>query len=494
MIGFLSTLVLSLSGAAKADTSEALSLARGAEALLKEGLPAKALVQLQRARSLDSLQEGIDRMMWQCRIKLGEWVPPDAARQTAWNDLDSLGLDGIPEAKYDSLFRSARDIERDDDIPTALRIYNFLSRRKPENKAYVKAHEDLKARQDLLVSTHLEVADGLLRRGKLTDALIESRLALFAKPNDPALVRKVRSLEASVRESVVAYHARIDRYRKDGDLEGALAAAQRALQDHPADSTFRLAVDSLQVQNRKALESKLAEVGRLIDAGQETRAVEILRQAMGEHPDDPTLTQTFEELKQRIDRKRQRRQIDSLAKSFEASLVRGDPEQALILVANLEARGQKSSTTDRMRSRVDSLRGAQQARQAFDDDMAAARKALSDRDKPAARAALERALARKPGNSVAKGLLASLDTPAMEVKAPPAKETKPAAKEPPPSKDQLWVKKVNELVLAGISSYRAGDYKAALDRWSEALTEDPSNVEARKYIVNVKQKLARLGQ
>jgi tetratricopeptide (TPR) repeat protein len=402
-------------------------------------------------------------------------------------------LDGIPEKKYDSLFQSGQEIERGDDIPTALRIYNFLSRRKPENKAYVKAQVDLKARQDLLVSTHMEVADGLLRRGKLTDALIECRLALFAKPNDPALIRKVHGLEESVRESVMAYHARIARLRKDGDLEGAMAAAQRALQDHPSDSTFRHEVDSLQAQNSKALEGKMADVGKLIDAGQETRAVEVLRQAMSEHPDDPTLAQTFEELKQRIDKKRQRRQVDSLGKAFETSLGRGDPEQAMILVANLEARGQKSAATDRMRARVDSLRGAQQVKVAFDEDMAAARKALANRDKASAKAALEQALAKRPGNSVAKGLLESLDAPAMESKAPP-KEVKPVGKEPPPSKDQQWVRKVNELVLAGISSYRAGDYKAALDRWSEALSEDPSNQEARKYVANVKQKLARLGQ
>jgi len=165
----------------------------------------------------------------------------------------------------------------------------------------------------------------------------------------------------------------------------------------------------------------------------------------------------------------------------------------MILVANIEARGQKSASTDRMRARVDSLRGAQQVKIAFDDDMAAARKALANHDKASAKAALEQALAKRPGNSVAKGLLESLDAPAMEAKAP-VKEAKPAAKEAPPSKDQLWIRKVNDLVLAGISSYRAGDYKTALDRWSEALSEDPSNQEARKYVVNVKQKLARLGQ
>lgn len=495
MLTTFSILILAISGASPSDTGEALRLARGAEALLKEGLPAKALVQLQRARALDSLQEGIDRMMWQCRIKLGEWVPPDAARQTNWNELDSLGLDAVPVSRYDSLFQAGQAIEKRDDLPTALRIFTFLSRRQPENKVYVKAQVDLKARQDLLVATHSEVAGGLLRRGKLTDALIEYRLALFAKPDDPVLVRKVRSIEASVRESAMAYRDRIDRFRREGDLDAALNAARRALQDHPSDSFFRVSVDTLESQDRKALATKLAEVGKLVDAGREGNAVEVLRSAMAEHPEDPTLAQSFEELRQRIDKKRQSRQVDSLVRAFESALVRGDPEQAAILVANLEARGQKSSTTDRLRSRVDSLRGAQQAKIAFDEDMAAARRALTNRDKVAAKAALQQALAKRPGNTVAKGLLESLDAPAMEAKAPP-KEAKPAAavKEAPPSKDQVWVRKVNEAILAGISSYRAGEYKAALDRWSEALSLDPSNQEARKYIANVKQKLARLGQ
>lgn len=495
ILTLLSTLFLANSGVST-DTSQALSLARGAEALLKEGLPAKALVQLQRARALDSLQEGIDRMMWQCRIKLGEWVPPDAALQNSWTDLDSMGLDAVPVARYDSMFRAGQAIEANDDLPNALKIYSFLARKKPENKAYMKAFVDLKARQDLLVSTHLEVADGLLRRGKLTDALIECRLALFAKPNDPGLIRKVRSVELSVHESIENYRSRIARYRKDGNLDAALAAAQKALQDHPSDSVFRIGVDSLMNLKKVGLEGKLKEVERLIDAGQEATAVEILRRAMGDHPDDPTLAQTFEELRQRIEQKRQQRQLDSLGKAFDGSIAHGDPEHASSVIANLAARGSKPTTLDKMRGRVDSLRSAQQLKAAFDEDLATARKALALHDKASAKAALEQALAKRPGNTVAKGLLTSLDAPAMVEKPPDAnaRSSVSAAKVAAPSKDQQWVRKINELVLAGIGSYRAGDYKAALDRWNEALAQDPSNIEARKYIANVKQKLARLGQ
>lgn len=491
MMGILLSMILVATTGAVNDTDEASKLIRGAQELLKEGQPAKALVQLQRARALDSIQEGIDQLMWRCRIKMGEWVPPDAARMNAWIELEKNGLDAILPSKFDSLYQVGQDLEAKEDLGTAIRIYSFLVRKVPDRSDYVETFKVALSKQDLSVAAHLGIAEDLVRKGRLSEALVECRLALFAKPDDPALQRRVDDLESAVRVSVDNFRSRIARDIASRDPQDALDVVQQALVVHPDDSTFRRQADSLIGAKRTVVASKLEEVGRLIDAGQETRAVGVLASAMKDYPDDPIFAQTFEELKERINKKRQKAELDALSRSFEAAIARGDAGRAKSLVANMQGKGVKASTLERMGARVDSLREAQAARIVVDEGLASARKALGANDKASAKVALQQSLSKNPDNTVAKGLLEDLN---KAESAPAPARPEPAARAAPPSKELVWMQQVNTSLLSGIASYRKGDYKAALDSWNEVVKMDPSNQEARRYIANVRQKLARLGQ
>ena len=53
-------------------------------------------------------------------------------------------------------------------------------------------------------------------------------------------------------------------------------------------------------------------------------------------------------------------------------------------------------------------------------------------------------------------------------------------------------KRVNDLVLAGISAYRTGEYKDAMDKWQQAVALDPKCVQAQRYLANVGRMQARL--
>ncbi len=53
-------------------------------------------------------------------------------------------------------------------------------------------------------------------------------------------------------------------------------------------------------------------------------------------------------------------------------------------------------------------------------------------------------------------------------------------------------KKIDESFLAGISSYRLGNYKKALVHWTKVLKLDPNHKQAQKYVLNVKKKISVL--
>ena len=53
-------------------------------------------------------------------------------------------------------------------------------------------------------------------------------------------------------------------------------------------------------------------------------------------------------------------------------------------------------------------------------------------------------------------------------------------------------KKAQELFLEGIAKYRVGDYKEALEKWNQVIRLNPDHEQAKKYIANVKLKLARM--
>jgi tetratricopeptide (TPR) repeat protein len=53
-------------------------------------------------------------------------------------------------------------------------------------------------------------------------------------------------------------------------------------------------------------------------------------------------------------------------------------------------------------------------------------------------------------------------------------------------------KHVNDLVLAGISDYRTGEYKNAMEKWQQALVLDPKCVQAQRYLADVGRMQARL--
>src|ERR1035437_5151997 len=136
-IAVILTLLGVLWGGGNTPPEDVNFLRKVAQDLIRQGQPSKALVLLQRARAMDSLQLDIDKMMNQCRAKLGGWVAPDASSD--WSEVDGQ-MDKALRQKPDSIFKVAQGLVETDDIAGALRIELMLSRSSAANPAYLKAY------------------------------------------------------------------------------------------------------------------------------------------------------------------------------------------------------------------------------------------------------------------------------------------------------------------------------------------------------------------
>jgi len=474
------SILLHLAGAGTA-SDEVVVLRRNAQELLRQGQPSKALTLLQRARELDSLQVDIDHMMNQCRAKMGGWVAPESGAD--WNDGDDVAQSAV-KRNPDSMYRVGLRLAQDENLSAALKLFQFLSRAPTPKPEHLKAYTELRARQEGLVAFHRDLADRAVLRGAVSEVLEERRNAFSICPDDPGLRLEVEKAEQSVQISQQAFRASLLKSISSRDVSGALAILVKARVAHPGDTLFRRVEDSLLTNKKAFVAERLTEIDKLVDAGRPQDAAEAMESLRGAYPDEPGLLQAQEALRERIVRKRRRDFADSLSREFGRSMASGDLPRAQSLLEEMKAKDVSGEEIARFASRIDSARSRERSSNLFNESFAAARKALARGDTVSAREWTQKALAIQPDNALARSLLAGL---AAQQKAASRRPVKTEIVVPT---DQSA--KVNGLVMAGITAYRGGDYKVAMERWKEALALDPKCVQAERYLANVGRKQARL--
>jgi tetratricopeptide (TPR) repeat protein len=453
---------------------------------MRQGQPSKALVLLQRARSLDSLQLDIDRMMNQCRAKLGGWVAPDAGSE--WSEVDGQ-MDRAIHDKPDSMFQVGKSLAASEDIPGALRIYLLLSRNNAANPIYMKAYTDLRARQDTTVAFHRDLAEQAAMRGETSECLAQWRLAFAARPDDIGLQQKVEQADRAYQMSLGNFRLELQRCLSGRDDLCALEVLAKALVANPADPGFLKAEDSLQVRRRELFAAKLDRIDAMADSGEDQAAMEAMEAMNGLYPGEQALAQAQNALQDRIRRRRMRDLVDSVTRAFDFALREGDVQGAEAMIGDLRARGVAGGNLDKLRGKIDSVHAKARNSAAFNEALSTARRLLSKGDTASARVSLRRMLALQPENALAKWLLASLNATRHVPKPVVSNPAKPVQTA---SIDSDALKRVNDLVLAGISAYRTGEYKNAMEKWQQALALDPKCVQAQRYLANVGRMQARL--
>lgn len=465
---------------------EVLLLRRNAEELLRQGQPAKALVLLQKAREMDSLQVDIDHMMNLCRARLGGWVAPEAGAD--WNEPEEVYLGSVRQ-NPDSMFQVAKRLAGSENIPGAMKVLRALTNGKSPKSEHLKAYTDMKARQDALVAFHRQLAEGAVARGALSEALEERRVAFALKPDDPALRAEVGDAEQAVAVSIGAFSAGLRQALERNDAAGAIALVARARVAHPTDSVFRRTEDSLLSGRRSFVAARLSEVDRLFGAGRTQEAAEAMESLGAAFPQDPGIAQAREALRDRVLRRRKEDALDSLSVVLGAALAQGDLQGAQSVVERMKVEGAGGEELARFGQKIDSVRAKERRTALFADAFGSARKALARGDTATAKVWTAKALALQPDNPVAKALSGTLAAPRKPVVVP---EKPPEASAASGRLSKEGMAKVNSLVMAGISAYRGGDYPAAMARWKEALALDPGCVQASRYLENVGRKQARL--
>lgn len=458
-------------------------LRKVAQELMRQGQPSKALVLLQKARAMDSLQLDIDRMMNQCRAKLGGWVAPDASSE--WNEVDGQ-MDKAIQAKPDSMSKVAQGLVETDDVAGALRIYLLLSRSSSANPAYLKAYTDLQARQEAGVAFHRAQAEQAMLHGRVSEALAQWRLAFATRPDDMVLQGMVEKADRAYQSSLLNFQEGLQRCLAVRDEPCALDVLGKARVAHPENQRFKRIEDSLDAHRKEFFAARLRQIDALADSGKEQDATESMESLVSMNPGEPLLSQAQEALQDRIVRRRRSAAADSVARAFDVALREGDVQGAESMIEDLRARGAGGERTDRLRQRIDSVRARERNANAMNSAIAAARRQLGRGDTAAARGSLRKALSLQPDNALAKGLLAS-----MNAVRPPAVAARPRTVQVQAAGEDAR-RRVNDLVLAGVTAYRSGEYQAAMEKWKLAVELDPACVQAQRYMVNVSRKQARL--
>lgn len=478
MTGLLGIMIFVLGAFAGKDPSDEVgAMTRSAKALLDEGHARKAMALLRKARALDPRQAELDRLLDACRARLGLWVSPEASAQ--WIVPDDL-LVQLARERPDSMTAVARGLVQSEDLGEAVRVWGALASSHASSTTVVEGFRDARARQEMRVAFHLEQARRSVARGQLAEALLQTRMAWSARPDDPLLREKADQAQRALEQGLETLGRDLRRRIAGGDLPGALETVRWIRVAAPAVDSFRQIQDSLSGRRLEGLRARLREIESMIQAGSERRAVEAMLDLGDADPQDPFVATSVKALGRRLEEQRRRRRLDSLAGSVEDAIRSGDGARATAVFETLQRTGRGDSAELRLRPRVDSIRQAERAIETFNEGLDNARVALARRDLAAGRSALQRALTAKPGNVVARKLL-------VDVEAAPAPP--PVVDRPP---DDRLARRVRGLLVAGVAAYRAGEYEAALAQWQEALELDPACVQAKRYIDNVGKKQERL--
>jgi len=481
MTGFLGIAALALrilSGASVPD--EVSSLAAGADGLLQAGHPRKALVLLRRARALDPGQVEIDRLLDRCRGSLGLWVSPEAA--AGWIATDDRIRQAARE-KPDSMAAVARSLVQAEDLGEAVRIWESLSSSHAATQAFLDGYRDARARQEMKVAFHLDLSRRAATRGLLSDALLQARMAWSARPEDPLLREKARQAQDALDASIASLDAELRGRISSRDVVGALETVRRIRLAAPVHNGYRRLQDSLLEARRVSVLARIREIDAMAESGREKEAMQAMVDLGEVDPQEPLLAAALETLQRRIQERRRRRAVDSLAWTVGEAIRSGDAARARSVYDDLQRLARGDSAESRLRPRIDSLRAFQRSDESFQDAMTSARRALARKDLANGKAGLQKALASRPNHPIARRLLTELEAPRPAVAAAP---------EPPPPLDDQSARRVRELLLSGVVAYRAGEYDTALARWRQALQIDPGCVQAQRYIDNVGKKQERL--
>lgn len=466
---------------------ESAVLVKNARELLRDGQPAKAQALLRRARSQDSTQLEVDRLFVQCQSQLGGWVP--AQGMSDWMPGDDR-LDRAVREHPDSVHRSIPSLVAEEDLAGAVRVAWALSRSHASDTGYLRTYRDLRSRQEAKIAFHRDLAQKASSRGDIGEALGQWRMAYAARPEDPVLRDMLEHAEQTWELALKAYSTGLSNALAVRDQPLAFDLARKGRLLFPEHDRFRSVFDSLDTLRRKTREFELERVQALADQGRDREAMEAMEALVEVDPLEPALVLAQSLLQTRIQKRRKQTALAELARSFDDAVQAGDLSKAEAVFADLRRIGLEGFDSELFSRRLDSLRGAERGASAFNEAMVAARTFLRAGDFAAARGQLQKALSLQPGNAMAKGLLASL----ANAKPPVAPVAAPVAQRPAASaasKDHD-VEKAKELLLAGVTAYRAGEYDRAVASWKRVLELDSGNVQARKYLANVGLKQTRL--
>lgn len=522
-------ILLSVLAFAQAKSKAWDQLTLDADTYMKQGQYGKALVQLQKARALDSQQVMLDIKIRECQFRLGTWVPGQDATNMAWIEVDKLRLPEVPIKSFDSLFRVAKGLEERESYEIALKILGHLAEKAPAKNEYVKAYQSLRIRMDQMVVNHTEVGEVFLKQGRFSEAREEFRRALFFRPGDPFVQERLRLVESKQSEMLASYRSQLRVALRQDEAEASLVLADRAFRDFPLQPEFKRAADSLRQVHASKKEKVLQDCRTMITKGEIAAAEAKLREALVQFPGEPAVVQLQMEAQRLLDGQKRNGMRDSLEKQFHQAIQSGNLGLGAMQLQKLRTEFPEVDYS-KQQGILDQKKGQYQKQREFEGTLESARRYMKDGLLSQAKEALQTALAMQPESPVAKQMLADLQREEVRSVAieeqrrkdlqraealvaagqiqsakkvdlslsgvgkvdQEVKQVQRTIREAEFARTPEKDRRAQELFLEGIGKYRVGDYEEALEKWKLTLKLNPDHDQAKKYVANVKQKLSRM--
>ncbi len=456
-------------------------------------------------RYQDSKASVINQMVRECQMALGLWLePPFPGKSSTWIPLGengqvaSLNISADP----DTAFARATRLITEQYFHSAKTILDVLVQQRQAKPEWIDARIALVSQMERLASMHGAIADSLMELGRLQQASLEYQQALVYRKDDSTLIQRKNRADAQILKSLQVFRASLDSL----EAMNLFSQALRLILQEEASGTLENGMASrraaLVLKSEETKEKWRKLVATKISSKAFREADSVINLALRAFPADPDFLATLKARNEAENAWLTKLAADSLERAFAKAIHAGDVGNASLFQRQLQGISANEASSTSRQLQVDSLLAQAQMREKMEDILGRARKAMRESDFSEASGLLKTILAFNPSSQIAKSLLA--DLAALESQRKPKKnKPEPIAIEAPDtsasdesgkiSEEQTTTSEENKtLMLEGIRKYREGSYDAAVVIWERLLKTDPGNIQARKYVANVKQKLERM--
>ncbi|MGL1936885.1 MAG: hypothetical protein OCD01_17790 [Fibrobacterales bacterium] len=499
-----------------------LLIYKTANEFLKSKQYDKALAEFKKIRMTNPLHLKVDESIKECRINLGKWVAPDTETEDVWVEIDPYNLTNLPVEKRDSVYKVALRLEKEERYRNAQTILSQLVALEADNDDYKKSYTDITHKIETIKQTLFEIGKEFYERGLYSQALKEWYKTLFYSPDDNLLLSNIQNAEKKLKELRKYYVHKVSILERNQRENELLVLLNNAFHQFPTDKYFKGKFDRIQFTRDSVLTLRIDEGQNAFLQGDYDAAEELFSLLFSEYPDNLTIAKWNRSITDAKEKRIKSTKSQAIIQAINNFLIEKRVSEASNKLKQLKRVDRTHSQIPVFTQKIALLKRKISTQKNYNKLINLARTKLKNGQFKKALGILQRAKDLQPQNKTTVKLLAmvkekmSMNLSNLNDKISASKKlfatndySKALAELPSKTgnkdiddevrtltrairKAQLKAnppKRIQELFLSGITNYRMGKYKKALNFWLKVLKAEPSHPQARSYVANVKKKI-----